>query len=58
MFQYHCLNPIAQVGLDNFDSNYEKTYEIAEAEGVLVRSASMHEMDFSVYDEQRILCIM
>ena len=47
MFKYHCLNPIAQVGLDNFDSNYEKTYEIAEAEGVLVRSASMHEMDFS-----------
>lgn len=47
MFKYHCLNPIAQIGLDNFDSNYEKTYEIAEADGVLVRSASMHEMDFS-----------
>ena len=47
MFKYHCLNPIAQVGLDNFDSNYEKTYEIAEADGVLVRSASMHEMEFS-----------
>ena len=47
MFKYHCLNPIAQVGLDNFDSNYEKTYDINEAEGVLVRSASMHEMEFS-----------
>ena len=24
MFQYHCLNPIAQKGLDIFDDNYKK----------------------------------
>ncbi|MBR6316082.1 MAG: phosphoglycerate dehydrogenase [Lachnospiraceae bacterium] len=45
MFKYTCLNPIAQVGLDGFDANYEKTDDINEAQGVLVRSASMHEME-------------
>ena len=45
MFKYTCLNPIAQVGLDGFDANYEKTENINEADGVLVRSASMHEME-------------
>lgn len=47
MFQYHCLNPIAQVGLENFTDNYEKTEDVNKAQGILVRSASMHEMEFS-----------
>lgn len=47
MFQYHCLNPIAQVGLENFTDNYEKTQDVDSAQGILVRSASMHEMEFS-----------
>ena len=45
MFQYHCLNPIANVGLDLFGENYTKTEEIKEAQAVLVRSAAMHEME-------------
>lgn len=45
MFQYHCLNPIADVGLNKFTANYKKTEEISEADGVLVRSASMHDME-------------
>ena len=45
MFQYYCLNPISKVGLDNFSDNYKKTEDINSAEGVLVRSASMHEME-------------
>ena len=45
MRNYYCMNPIAQVGLDNFSKNYIKTDEIAEAEGILVRSASMHDME-------------
>ncbi len=45
MFKYNCLNPIAQVGLDNFDNKYIKTDDINDADGVLVRSASMHEME-------------
>lgn len=44
-FKYHCLNPIAGVGLERFDLNYVKTDNVAEADGILVRSASMHEMD-------------
>lgn len=45
MFKYHCLNPIAGVGLEKFTAKYEKTEDIKEADGVLVRSASMHDMD-------------
>ncbi len=45
MFKYYCLNPISQVGLVNFTNQYEKTDSIDKAEGVLVRSASMHEME-------------
>lgn len=45
MYKYHCLNPIARVGLDRFTPDYTKTNEITEADGILVRSASMHEMD-------------
>ena len=47
MFKYACLNPIANVGLKNFDENYTKTDDVNDAEGILVRSAVMHEMDFS-----------
>ena len=47
MFQYTCLNPIAQVGLDVFTEEYKKTEEFADADAVLVRSAAMHDMEFS-----------
>lgn len=47
MFQYYCLNPIAQVGLDKFGEGYEKTDDVNAAEGILVRSADMHSMEFS-----------
>lgn len=45
MFKYNCLNPIAQVGLDYFTGEYEKTADVNEAEGILLRSADMHEME-------------
>ena len=47
MFQYYCLNPIAQVGLEKFGEGYEKTDDVNAAEGILVRSADMHSMEFS-----------
>ena len=47
MYKYHCLNPISQVGLVNFTNQYEKTENVAEAEGILVRSAAMHDMELS-----------
>ena len=45
MFQYYCMNPISQVGLSKFTEEYQKTDNMAEAQGVLVRSASMHEVE-------------
>ncbi|MBQ7943249.1 MAG: phosphoglycerate dehydrogenase [Lachnospiraceae bacterium] len=45
MFQYNCLNPISNIGLVRFTDNYQKTDDINAADGVLVRSASMHEME-------------
>lgn len=45
MYRYLCLNPIAKTGLENFTEEYVKTEELAEADGILVRSASMHEME-------------
>lgn len=46
MFRYKCLNPIAQVGLNNFSDSYAKVEEGDAAEIILVRSAKMHEMEF------------
>jgi len=47
MFKYNCLNPIANVGLDIFTDAYEKVENAADADAILVRSASMHEMELS-----------
>lgn len=46
MYKINCLNPIADVGLKNFSEKYEITADIREADGILVRSASMHETAF------------
>lgn len=45
MFKINCLNPIARVGLDYLNENYEVTEDFNEADGVLVRSAAMHDME-------------
>ena len=45
MFNYVCLNPIAQVGLDVLEEGYQKVEDIKDAQAALVRSASMHDMD-------------
>ncbi len=47
MFQYFCLNPISNIGLSKFTDDFKKTEDVNEAEGILVRSAAMHEMEFS-----------
>ncbi|MBO4902479.1 MAG: phosphoglycerate dehydrogenase [Lachnospiraceae bacterium] len=46
-FKYACLNPIAQIGLERFTEDYEKTEDLNAADGILVRSASMHDMKLS-----------
>ncbi len=45
MYQYTCLNPIAEIGLNLFSKAYQKTEELKDAQAVLVRSASMHELE-------------
>lgn len=47
MFKYTCLNPIAQIGLDELTDQYEKIDDVNEAEAILVRSAAMHDMELS-----------
>ncbi|MCI5526089.1 MAG: phosphoglycerate dehydrogenase [Dorea sp.] len=47
MYKYHCLNPISQVGLDQLTEEYTPVNEAKEADAILVRSAVMHEMEFS-----------
>ena len=34
MFQYYCLNPIAEVGLVKFTADYENTKEVEKAQGI------------------------
>ncbi len=45
MYQYSCLNPIAEVGLQKFNEDYKQTDKIEEADAILVRSAKMHDME-------------
>lgn len=47
MYKYHCLNPISEVGLGQLDENYIVTGNAEEADAILVRSAKMHDMEFS-----------
>ena len=47
MYKYHCLNPISEVGLAQLDENYVVTGNADEADAILVRSAKMHDMEFS-----------
>lgn len=47
MFKYHCLNPISQMGLEQLDEKYVSIENAEEADAILVRSAKMHEMEFS-----------
>jgi D-3-phosphoglycerate dehydrogenase len=45
--KYNCLNPIASIGLSIFTDDYKKTDDSNEADMILVRSAAMHDMEFS-----------
>lgn len=46
MYQYQCLNAISEAGLALFSEDYQRTEEMAGADAVLLRSASLHETDF------------
>ncbi len=41
------LNKIAKIGLDELDSTYTVGEDVANADGIMVRSAVMHDMEFN-----------
>lgn len=45
MIKVNCLNPIAKVGMSLLPDTFGTTGEFSEADAVLVRSASMHELE-------------
>ena len=45
MYHYTCLNPVSRMGLDRFSGSYLATDRLEDADVVLVRSASMHELE-------------
>jgi D-3-phosphoglycerate dehydrogenase len=45
MTKINCINPISKIGMDLFTDNYTVTDKFEEAEGVLVRSGAMHELE-------------
>lgn len=47
MYKVNCLNPIAKVGMEVFNDAYETVEGFADADVVMVRSAAMHDLDFS-----------
>ena len=46
MYQYKCMNQIAQFGLNHFTEDYKQTENMEKADALLVRSAALHEVDF------------
>ena len=53
VYNYKCLNPIAKIGLNKFSEEFAPIDNVDEADGILVRSANMKEMEFS----DKLLCI-
>ena len=47
MFQYHYLNKISDKGSAMWTADYQKTEDAENAQAIVVRSAAMHEMEFS-----------
>ncbi len=47
MAKYACLNNIAEVGLKRFHNGFEQVDDPQKADGLLVRSAKLHDMEFS-----------
>ncbi len=45
MFNYTCLNPIADIGLNLLTDEYQKVADLKDAQAALVRSASVHDME-------------
>ena len=46
MYRIQCLNQISPIGTDRFGAQYTFSKEMEQPDGILVRSASLHEMQF------------
>ncbi len=46
MYKFHCLNPIADIGLNQFTNEYVAIDKMEKVDAVLVRSAAMHDLEF------------
>ena len=46
MRNIYCFNAISKYGTDRLTADYALTDDLAKAEGVLVRSAALHETEF------------
>ena len=47
MYKVHCINNIAKVGTDALGENFTLTSQVENADAIMVRSANLHEMEFS-----------
>ena len=47
MYKVHYLNPISAKGTALWTEDYKTAENAEEAQAIMVRSAAMHEMDFS-----------
>ena len=47
MHKIQLYNNIAQVGLDRFDTNFEVAEDIQNPDGIVVRSANLHQLDYN-----------
>ena len=53
MFQVHYLNPVSKKGTDLWTENYQTAENANDADAIVVRSAAMHDMEFS----KNLLCV-
>lgn len=47
MYQVHYLNPISKKGTALWTEQYQTAEQLADAQAIMVRSAAMHDMEFS-----------
>ena len=46
MYKYYCFNAIAERGLANLSEDFVPVSDAKDADGILVRSAALHELEF------------
>ena len=46
MYKYYCFNAIAECGLANLSEDFVPVSDAKDADGILVRSAALHELEF------------